>query len=76
MRPIPSWRLAAADENQRSGHHHTADDAGQQQPSPFREFQCDRDGDRDERQAGNADDFHRREVDVDRRKLLAHDALL
>ena len=76
MRSIPSRRLAAAHENQRSGHQDASGDAGQQQPSPFREFQRDRDGDRDERQAGNADDFHRREVDVDGRKLFAHDVLL
>jgi hypothetical protein len=69
-------RAAPAHENQRHGKRHAAGEAGQQEPSALGELHGDGDDDRDQRQTRNADDLHGREVDSNRRKLLAHDSSL
>jgi hypothetical protein len=75
MRSIRA-RVPSAHENQRRRQHHAAGEAGQQEPARLGELHGERDGDRDQRQAWNADNLHGRKVDGDWRKLLAHDALL
>jgi hypothetical protein len=71
VRSIPA-RLPPADQNQPNRQHHTAGEAGQHEPSRLGELHGERDDDRDQRQARNADHLHGREVDRDWRKLLAH----